>query len=76
MIPAGQHGGDGARLAVALGIGVDQVLDLSASLNPVAPDPTPILAAHLGAIGRYPDGRSRRPRPSPRPSALPMANSS
>jgi threonine-phosphate decarboxylase len=32
-----------------------QVLDLSASLNPVAPDPTPILAAHLGAIGRYPD---------------------
>jgi histidinol-phosphate/aromatic aminotransferase/cobyric acid decarboxylase-like protein len=54
VIPAGQHGGDGARLAAALGIGADQVLDLSASLNPVAPDPTPVLAAHLGAIGRYP----------------------
>jgi histidinol-phosphate/aromatic aminotransferase/cobyric acid decarboxylase-like protein len=55
VIPVGQHGGDGARLAAVLGIGADQVLDLSASLNPVAPDPTPILAAHLGAIGRYPD---------------------
>jgi histidinol-phosphate/aromatic aminotransferase/cobyric acid decarboxylase-like protein len=31
------------------------VLDLSASLNPVAPDPAPVLAAHLDAIGRYPD---------------------
>jgi threonine-phosphate decarboxylase len=34
------------------------VLDLSASLNPVAPDLAPILAGHLGAIGRYPDSRS------------------
>jgi histidinol-phosphate/aromatic aminotransferase/cobyric acid decarboxylase-like protein len=54
-LPAGRHGGDGARLAAALGVPPEQVLDLSASLNPVAPDPTPILASHLGAIGRYPD---------------------
>jgi histidinol-phosphate/aromatic aminotransferase/cobyric acid decarboxylase-like protein len=31
------------------------VLDLSASLNPVAPDPTKVLARHLDAVGRYPD---------------------
>jgi threonine-phosphate decarboxylase len=55
VIPAGSHGGDGARLAAALRIDADDVLDLSASLNPVAPDPTPVLAGHLGAIARYPD---------------------
>ncbi|MDQ6615816.1 MAG: aminotransferase class I/II-fold pyridoxal phosphate-dependent enzyme [Actinomycetota bacterium] len=55
MIPAGSHGGDGARLAAALGIAAHQVLDLSASLNPVAPDPTPIVRAHLDAVARYPD---------------------
>ena len=49
------HGGDGALLAAALGIAVDEVLDLSASLNPVAPDPVPVIARHLDAIGRYPD---------------------
>jgi histidinol-phosphate/aromatic aminotransferase/cobyric acid decarboxylase-like protein len=31
------------------------VLDLSASLNPVAPDPAEVLVRHLDAIGRYPD---------------------
>ena len=50
--PPGRHGGDGARLAAALGI---DVLDLSLSLNPVAPDPRPVVEAHLDAIGRYPD---------------------
>lgn len=50
--PAGAHGGDGARLAAALGI---DVLDLSQSLNPVAPDPAPVVARHLGALGGYPD---------------------
>src|SRR4051812_44139684 len=53
--PAGRHGGDGARLAAALGIDVSKVLDLSASLNPVAPDPAPVVARHLDALGRYPD---------------------
>lgn len=55
MIPAGGHGGDGARLAAELGVAPEQVLDLSASLNPVAPDPAPVVAAHVGALGRYPD---------------------
>lgn len=55
VIPAGSHGGDGARLAASLGVAPDQVLDLSASLNPLAPDPAPMLGAHLDAIGRYPD---------------------
>ena len=51
----GAHGGDGARVGAALGIDVADVLDLSASLNPAAPDPGPILARHLDALGRYPD---------------------
>jgi histidinol-phosphate/aromatic aminotransferase/cobyric acid decarboxylase-like protein len=56
MIPApGAHGGDGARVAAALGVDPADLLDLSASLNPVAPDPVPIVARHAGAIGRYPD---------------------
>ncbi len=53
--PPGAHGGDGARVAAALGIDVADLLDLSASLNPVAGDPGPIVARHLGALGRYPD---------------------
>ena len=55
-IPApGAHGGDGARVAAALGLDPATVLDLSASLNPVAPDPGPVVARHLPALGRYPD---------------------
>ena len=52
---AGPHGGDGARVAAALGMDVADVLDLSASMNPVAPDPGPVVARHLDALGRYPD---------------------
>ena len=55
-LPApGAHGGDGARVGAALGIEVADVLDLSASLNPAAPDPGAIVAHHLAALGRYPD---------------------
>ncbi|HEV3187317.1 MAG TPA: aminotransferase class I/II-fold pyridoxal phosphate-dependent enzyme [Acidimicrobiales bacterium] len=53
--PARAHGGDGARVARALGMDPNEILDLSQSLNPVAPDPRPIVAAHLDALGRYPD---------------------
>ena len=53
--PPGDHGGDGARLAAALGIDVDDVLDLSASLNPCAPDVAALAAQHLGELRRYPD---------------------
>src|SRR5688500_4056170 len=50
--PPGPHGGDGPALARALGL---DVLDLSVSLNPMAPDPTQLIARHLDAVGRYPD---------------------
>ena len=53
--PAGPHGGDAVRLARALGVAPTDVLDLSASLNPVAPPPDPVLARHLDAAARYPD---------------------
>jgi histidinol-phosphate/aromatic aminotransferase/cobyric acid decarboxylase-like protein len=53
--PAGPHGGDAVRLARALGIAPADVLDLSASLNPVAPAVGPVLVRHLDAAGRYPD---------------------
>ena len=55
MIPAGVHGGDGARLAAALGVDPAAVLDLSASLNPVAPDAGEVVGKHLDALHRYPD---------------------
>ena len=53
--PAGAHGGDGPALSRALGI---DVLDLSMSLNPVAPDVAPMIARHLDALRRYPDPTS------------------
>lgn len=51
----GPHGGDAHRLAAALHVDPAEILDLSASLNPVAVDPRPIVARHLDALGRYPD---------------------
>ena len=53
--PPGAHGGDGPRVAEALGLDPATILDLSASMNPAAPDPAPFVAAHLEALGRYPD---------------------
>lgn len=56
LIPRpGLHGGDGSRIATALGIDPSSVLDLSASLNPVAPDVGPIVSRHLHVLHRYPD---------------------
>lgn len=55
-IPApGPHGGDGAKVAAALGLEPDEVLDLSVSLNPFAPDVAALAARHLEALRRYPD---------------------
>lgn len=51
----GPHGGDADRLAAALGCPISEILDLSASLNPLAPDCTDVLAGHLTALDRYPD---------------------
>jgi histidinol-phosphate/aromatic aminotransferase/cobyric acid decarboxylase-like protein len=53
--PPAAHGGDGARLAHALGISPDAVLDLSASLNPCAPDVTTFVARQASAVRSYPD---------------------
>lgn len=56
MIPEpGSHGGDGFALARALGIDPDDVLDLSQSLNPLAPDVAELAGDHLAALRRYPD---------------------
>lgn len=53
--PPAAHGGDGARLAAVLGVDPDDVLDLSASLNPFAPDVAALAARHLTHLRRYPD---------------------
>jgi histidinol-phosphate/aromatic aminotransferase/cobyric acid decarboxylase-like protein len=51
----GEHGGDGARLAAALGVDPTDVLDLSQSLNPFAPDVALLVAGASDQVGRYPD---------------------
>lgn len=53
--PPGAHGGDGAQVAAALGIDPAEVVDLSASLNPFAPDVAALARRYLDALGRYPD---------------------
>ncbi len=53
--PAGSHGGDGPMVARALGLDPAAVLDLSQSLNALAPDPTAVVGRHLGALRAYPD---------------------
>jgi nicotinate-nucleotide--dimethylbenzimidazole phosphoribosyltransferase len=53
--PPREHGGDGRAVAVALGLDPRQVLDLSQSLNPVAPDPAEVVTRHAASIGSYPD---------------------
>ena len=56
MIPLpGSHGGDGLAVARALGLDPADVVDLSQSLNPFAPDINALAARHLHALGRYPD---------------------
>jgi histidinol-phosphate/aromatic aminotransferase/cobyric acid decarboxylase-like protein len=51
----GPHGGDARRIAQQLGLDPADVIDLSASLNPFAPDPTEIISRHLSALHDYPD---------------------
>ncbi|HTX01113.1 MAG TPA: cobyric acid synthase [Acidimicrobiales bacterium] len=56
QVPApGRHGGDGPAVAAALGLDPASLLDLSQSLNPLAPDPLPVLARHLESLRGYPD---------------------
>jgi histidinol-phosphate/aromatic aminotransferase/cobyric acid decarboxylase-like protein len=53
--PAGAHGGDVAAVAKALGCEPEEILDLSASFNPEAPDLTALAKTELDSLGRYPD---------------------
>lgn len=53
--PPGAHGGDGPRVAAALGLDPADVVDLSLSLNPFAPDVAAIAARHVRCVSRYPD---------------------
>ncbi len=54
-LPVGDHGGDGTAVARYLGVPSRDLIDLSMSVNPVAPDIAPLVAAHAGAIDRYPE---------------------
>lgn len=54
-LPIGPHGGDAERVAAALGVDPSQILDLSMSLNPDAPDVAEMAAKHLDVLNRYPD---------------------
>lgn len=51
----GPHGGDIHRLAAALDVPMTEIVDLSASLNPLAPDVAPVLRHAVNEIHRYPD---------------------
>lgn len=53
--PPGEHGGDAAAVAAALGIERSALVDLSLSMNPFAPDVRPLLTRHLDAVADYPD---------------------
>jgi nicotinate-nucleotide--dimethylbenzimidazole phosphoribosyltransferase len=53
----GAHGGDGLAVAASLGLDPAEIVDLSASLNPFAPDLGPLLHRYADALGRYPDPR-------------------
>lgn len=52
---ASVHGGNGAEVARRLGFDPAGILDLSASMNPVAPDAVPVVERHLDAVRSYPD---------------------
>lgn len=53
--PAGLHGGDVAAVAAALGLEPSEILDLSASFNPDAPDLAALAKSQLDSLSRYPD---------------------
>ena len=51
------HGGDAESVAHVLGMAVEDILDLSISMNPLAPDVASLVAGAAGAARRYPDAR-------------------
>jgi histidinol-phosphate/aromatic aminotransferase/cobyric acid decarboxylase-like protein len=56
VVPAaGAHGGDVVAVAKALGREPSEILDLSASFNPDAPDLAALAKSQLDSLSRYPD---------------------
>lgn len=55
IVAPGPHGGDGAAVAASLGLDPAEVLDLSVTLNPFAPDVGALLGRHADSLRRYPD---------------------
>lgn len=53
--PTGAHGGDVLAVAAALGCEPSEILDLSASFNPDAPDLAALAKSGLDSLARYPD---------------------
>lgn len=49
------HGGDAWAVAAAMGVHVDDLIELSASMNPVFAPDADLLARHLPVLARYPD---------------------
>ncbi len=57
-VPApGPHGGDARALARALRVPTSEILDLSATMNPVAPDVARLVRAAAEEVRVYPDAR-------------------
>lgn len=52
---ASAHGGDAPAIASALGLDPADLIDLSASLNPFAPDVARLAERHLTSLVAYPD---------------------
>lgn len=48
------HGGDGPAIARRLGVPVEDLVDLSANLNPLAPPVGEIVVRHASAVRHYP----------------------
>lgn len=58
VVPApGAHGGDADALAKALGVEPGEILDLSATLNPLATEVVPLVRRLAEVVQRYPDPR-------------------
>lgn len=55
MLPFQHHGGDRLAVAAAAGLDPGDVVDLSVSMNPFAPDVPTLAAGHLDALAHYPD---------------------
>jgi len=69
-VAPGPHGGDGARVAARLGLDPASVIDLSASLNPFAPD---VAAAAADLLRRAPTTLSAYPDADEATAALAAA---